>query len=88
MATLMVTHEVTDLPAWRTALDAGADARTRHGATSFRVLVDGSSVVGLIDFPDDESAAAFLADPDVRRPIPGAPAAPQVRLLHDVDPAP
>lgn len=88
MATLMVTHEVTDLAAWRNALEAGADARTRHGATSFRVLVEEDRVVGLIDFPDDASAAAFLADPELRRPVPGVPAPPVVRLLHDLEPGP
>ena len=85
MPTLMVTHQVTDVAAWRSAFEAGAELRARHGATSTRVLVDGDDVVGLIDFPDDDSATAFLGDPDLRRPIPGVPAAPVVRLLHELD---
>jgi len=85
MATLMITHEVTDVAAWSSAFQAGADARARHGALSTRVLTLGNYVVGLIDFPDHESAAAFLADPVLRRPIPGVPAPPDVRLLHELD---
>lgn len=85
MATLLVTHEVTDTAAWKSAFVAGGDVRARHGASSSRVLVDGDYVVGLIEFPDDESAAAFLADPELKRPIPGVPAPPTVRLLHDLD---
>ncbi len=85
MATVMVTHEVTDVAAWRGAFEAGADVRARHGARGSRVLMEGNLVVGLLDFPDDESAAAFLADPELRRPIPGVPAPPSVRLLHEID---
>lgn len=86
MTTLVITHEVTDLPAWRRALADGAEIRRRHGVTSARFLVDDDSVVGLLDFTSDAAAKAFLADPDLRRPIPGVPAAPTVRLLHDLEP--
>lgn len=85
MATLMVTHEVTHVPAWASAFEAGDELRARHGALSTRVLVDDDYVVGLIEFADDESAAAFLADPDLKRPIPGVPGRPVVRLLHQLD---
>jgi hypothetical protein len=85
MATLMVTHEVTDVPAWTSAFEAGSELRVRHGALSSRVLMDGNYVVGLIEFADDESTAAFLADPELKRPIPGVPAPPVVRLLHQLD---
>lgn len=86
MATVMVSHEVTDLAAWRSAFEAGAEVRLRHGATSSRLLVDEDHVVGLVDFPDDESATAFLADPELRRPIPGVPTPPVVRVLHELEP--
>ncbi len=86
MTTLVITHDVTDLDAWRQALAAGAAIRRRHGSTGERFLVDGSSVLGLLDFPDDAAAQAFLADPDLRRPIPGVPAAPSIRLLHEIHP--
>jgi hypothetical protein len=85
LATLMVTHEVTDLPAWTSAFEAGSELRVRHGAVSSRVLMDGNNVVGLIEFADDASAAAFLADPELKRPIPGVPGPPMVRLLHQLD---
>lgn len=86
MTTLMVTHDVTDFDTWRAAFEAGADVRRRHGATSSRILVEGTSVVGLIDFPDDDAAQAFLADPALTRPIPGVPGRPSLRVLHDLDP--
>lgn len=85
MTTLMVSHEITDLAAWRAAYDAGAAIRDRHGAVSARVLRDENFVLGLIEFPDESSARAFLADPDLARPVPGVPGAPSVRLLHETD---
>jgi hypothetical protein len=45
---------------------------------------DGSGVVGLIDFPDETAAKAFLADPALRAGMAGVPAPPQVRILSEV----
>jgi hypothetical protein len=86
MTTLVITHDVTDIAAWQRALAAGAAIRRRHGSTGERFLVEGTSVLGLLDFPDDAAAQAFLADPELRRPIPGVPGVPTVRLLHEVRP--
>lgn len=84
MTTLMITHPVVDFDSWRVAFDAGAAIRARHGATAVRLLRDGSGVVGLIDFPDDGAATAFLADPALRAPIDGVPDRPEIRLLSDL----
>lgn len=82
--TLLVTHPVTDFAAWRTAFDQAEPVRTRHGATRVQILTDGSGVVGLIEFPDAESAQSFLADPALRVPVPGVPAAPEIRVLTEL----
>ncbi len=84
MTTLMVTHSVQDFDAWRASFDAGAAIRTEHGATSVRVLRDGDRVVGLLEFPDDDAARGFLADPRLRTPIQGVAGAPEVRVLTEV----
>ncbi|MDA8322501.1 MAG: hypothetical protein M0030_22195 [Actinomycetota bacterium] len=84
MTTLLVTHEVTDYPAWRATFEAGAPVRERHGGRVSRVMHDGSGVVGLIDFPDETAAKAFLADPALRAGMAGVPAPPQVRILSEV----
>lgn len=84
MTTLLVTHPVSDFDQWREAFDAASGVRERHGATEVRVLRDGDTVVGLLEFPDDAAAQAFLADPALRVPIPGVPAPPQVMVLSEV----
>lgn len=84
MTTLMVTHPVADFDVWQAAFDAGEAVRRRHGATGTRVLRDGAGVVGLIEFPDDTSARAFLADPALRTPIEGVPDHPEIRMLQDL----
>lgn len=84
MTTLMVTHPVADFDSWQASFAAGAAVRERHGATAVRVLRDGAGVVGLIEFPDDAAAQAFLADPALRAPIDGAPGRPEIRVLSDL----
>ena len=84
MTTLMVSHSVQDFDAWRSSFDAGAPVRAEHGAVAVRVLRDGDQVVGLLEFPDDESARGFLADPRLRAPIAGVAGTPQVRLLTEI----
>lgn len=84
MPTLMVTHPVADLDAWQAGFAAGAAVRQRHGATAVRVLRDGTGVVGLIEFPDDDCARSFLADPALRSPIDGVTGRPEVRVLRDL----
>lgn len=84
MTTLMVTHSVLDFDAWRASFDAGAELRAAHGATGVRVLREGERVVGLLEFPDDDAARAFLADPRLRTPVPGVEGAPEVRVLTEI----
>jgi hypothetical protein len=84
MTTVMVTHEVHDFDAWLAVFDAGDEVRSRHGATGVRVLRDGGRVVGLVDFPDEDSARGFLADPLLRTPIDGVPSKPEVRVLDEL----
>jgi class 3 adenylate cyclase len=84
MTTLLVTHAVTDYQAWPATFEAGAPVRERHGGRVFRVMHDGAGVVGLIDFPDETAARAFLADPALHGEMAGVPAPPQIRILSEV----
>jgi hypothetical protein len=63
MTTLAVRHTVRDFNTWKAGFDGHDHARRSHGATGYRVLQDGNSVLALIEFPDAASAQAFQADP-------------------------
>jgi hypothetical protein len=67
MTTLAVRHTVQDFDSWKAGFDAHDGGRRSHGATGYRVLRDGNTVLALIDFPDATSAKAFQADPSLRQ---------------------
>lgn len=83
MTTLAVRHTVSDFDTWRSAFDGHSSIRTGHGATSERILHDGNAVLVLIDFPDAESAQAFMADPGLAEAMAkgGVVGAPDVSIL-------
>jgi len=63
MATLAVRHTVNDFNTWKAGFEGHDAGRRSHGATGYRVLQDGNSVLALIEFPDAASAQAFQTDP-------------------------
>ena len=65
-ATLHVRHSVDDYETWKPAFDGHESGRRLHGATGHRLLRDGNALTVLIDFPDRESAQAFVTDPALR----------------------
>jgi hypothetical protein len=66
MTTLAVRHTVNDFNTWKAGFEGHDAGRRSHGATGYRVLQDGNSVLALIEFPDAASAQAFQTDPSLR----------------------
>ncbi len=66
MTTLAVRQSVTDYGTWEAAFDGHEKVRRSHGATGHRVLRDGNDVLVLVEFPDEQSAKSFQADPSLR----------------------
>lgn len=85
MSTLLVTHPVHDVDAWRAAFEAGDGLRARHGATEVRVFRDGDRMVGILDFADDAALQAFLADEELRAPVGGGAGRPEARVVTEVE---
>jgi hypothetical protein len=67
---LLVQHRVREFGAWKPVFDQeGSVIRTRHGATRhwlYRTLDDPNHVVVSIEFPAEERARSFVADPSLK----------------------
>jgi quinol monooxygenase YgiN len=66
--TLVVHHRVRDYDAWKPVFDEHEDVRRDHGALGHRIyqtLGDPCGVVIHNDFPSEEAALAFMADPSL-----------------------
>ena len=85
MTTLAVRHTVNDFDTWQAGFDGHEGGRRSHGATGYRILRDGNSVLALIDFPDADSALAFQADPSLREAMDkaGVVGAPDISLWSE-----
>jgi hypothetical protein len=64
---LLVRHRVRDFGTWKPVFEEeGSIIRVRHGATRhwlYRSLDDPNDVVVSIEFPTEERARSFVADP-------------------------
>jgi hypothetical protein len=64
---LLVQHRVREFDTWKPVFDRdGSIIRSRHGATRhslYRSLDDPNDVVVSIEFPAEERARSFVADP-------------------------
>jgi quinol monooxygenase YgiN len=68
MVTLIVWHKVRDYDAWKTVFDGHEDVRRSHGETEHRVyrnLREPNTVIVHNDFPSEDAARAFMADPSL-----------------------
>jgi uncharacterized protein (DUF1330 family) len=67
---LLVQHRVRDFTSWKPVFDEqGGMIRTRHGASRhwlYRSLDDPNDVVVSIEFPTEERARSFVADPALK----------------------
>jgi hypothetical protein len=67
---ILVQHQVRDFASWKPVFEEqGGLVRIRHGATGhrlYRSLDDPNDVVVAVEFPADELARSFLADPALK----------------------
>jgi quinol monooxygenase YgiN len=66
--TLVVHHRVHDYDVWKPVFDEHEDVRRGHGELEhriYRTVGDGNSIVVHNDFPSEEAARAFAADPSL-----------------------
>ena len=67
--TLVVHHRVADYDAWKPVFDSHEPVRRGHGGTEHRVYRDiqePNRVVVHIDFPSEQAARDFAADPSLK----------------------
>jgi hypothetical protein len=67
-AILVIHHRVDDAAAWKRVFDEHEAVRRRHGATEHRVFQDPlepNRIVVHVDFPTEEAAQGFAADPSL-----------------------
>jgi hypothetical protein len=88
---LLVQHRVREFASWKPIFDEqGSIIRIRHGATRhwlYRSLDDPNDVVVSIEFPEEERARSFVADPALREEMEqaGVQGQPTVTLCEEVD---
>jgi heme-degrading monooxygenase HmoA len=88
---ILVRHRVRDFASWKPVFDEqGGIVRTKHGATGhrlYRSLDDPNDVVVLVEFPSEERAGSFLADPALKEEMEqaGVQGEPTVILCEEVD---
>jgi hypothetical protein len=67
---ILVQHRVRDFANWKLVFDEqGSIIRIRHGVTRhwlYRSLDDPNDVVVSVEFPAEEAARSFLADPALK----------------------
>jgi quinol monooxygenase YgiN len=88
---ILVQHRVRDFASWKPVFDEqGGIVRTKHGATGYRLyrsLDNPNNVVVLVEFPAEERAGSFLADPALKEEMEqaGVQGEPTVILCEEVD---
>ena len=68
MTILIVEHPTADYDAWRPVFDEHGAARRAHGCTServYRATDDPNSTIVVMEYPSQEAAEGFLADPSL-----------------------
>jgi heme-degrading monooxygenase HmoA len=67
---ILVQHRVRDFASWKPVFEEqGGLVRSRHGATGhslYRSLDDPNEVVVSVEFPSEERARSFAADPALK----------------------
>jgi hypothetical protein len=88
---ILVQHRVHDFASWKPVFEEqGGLVRTRHGATGYRLyqsLDDPNDVVVSVEFPAEERARSFLADPALKEEMEqaGVQGQPTVVLCEEVE---
>jgi hypothetical protein len=88
---ILVQHRVRDFTSWKPVFEQqGGLVRMKHGATGhslYRSLDDPNDVVVSVDFPEEERARSFLADPALKEEMEqaGVQGQPTVVLCEEVE---
>ena len=88
---LLVQHRVREFDTWKPVFEQeGSIIRTRHGATRhwlYRSHDDPNDVVVSIEFPTEERARSFVADPSLKEEMgrAGVQGQPTVTFCEEVE---
>lgn len=88
---LLVQHRVGEFSTWKPVFDEyGSIIRIRHGATRhwlYRSLDEPNEVVVAIEFPAEERARSFVADPSLKEEMgrAGVQGQPTVTFCEEVE---
>jgi hypothetical protein len=91
---LLVQHRVREFATWKPVFDEqGSTIRIRHGAARhwlYRSLDDPNDVVVSLEFPAEEQARSFVADPALREEMSqaGVVGEPTVTFCEEVEASP
>jgi hypothetical protein len=88
---ILVQHRVRDFASWKPVFDQqGSIIRIRHGATRhwlYRSLDDPNDVVVSVEFPAEERARSFVADPALKQEmeLAGVQGQPTVTFCEEIE---
>ncbi len=88
---ILVQHRVRDFASWKPVFEQqGGLVRIKHGAAGhslYRSVDDPNDVVVSVEFPAEERARSFLADPALKEEMEqaGVQGQPTVTLCEEVD---
>ncbi len=90
MATLIVTHRVSNYDSWKSVYDAHTGARKEAGITAAKVHrdhADPNLVTIVMSAPTVDTAKAFAGSPDLKQAMQkaGIDGPPEIRFLDDVE---
>ena len=89
MATMIVTHRVSDFDSWKKAYESHSGARANAGFTGasiHRDHLDPNLITVVLKNPSLEAAKTFAGSPDLRETMQkaGVQGPPEVKFLEDV----
>jgi len=89
MIYVLVHHEVTDYPAWKSVFDGSLDWRTRNGERScriFRGCENPNDLTLLFEWENIEKARAFISSDELKNRMAkaGVKTPPQVQYLTEM----
>lgn len=90
MATMIVTHRVSNFETWKSTYDGHAGARAQAGFTSANVLrdaADPNKITLVLSNPSLDAAKKFAGSPDLKQAMQksGVEGPPDISFLEDVE---
>jgi hypothetical protein len=90
MATMIVTHRVSNYDSWKSIYDKEADHRAKAGFISANVLrdaADPNKITVVLSNPNLDAAKKYAGSPDLKQTMQnaGVEGPPEIRFLEDVE---